>query len=194
MTRTHLVPLSLLCLTLGSAGCSQRQEGTAPPPAPQPPAAQQPPTQQALAKTLECSLSAPAQLKVGEPVPVQLRLTNPTAQPLSVLTWRTPLEGLLGDDFQVTRDGAEVPYEGPMVKRGEPQAADYTSLAPGKSVEATVDLSKGYALQQPGRYRIAYRGPLMDVATAEQKLPRPLAELQPLPVQCPVVEVVLAAP
>lgn len=145
-------------------------------------------------KALECSLSVAPRLQVGEPVNVHFRLTNRTAQPLYVLTWRTPLEGLLGNDFTVTLNGEELPYEGPMMKRGDPRAEDYVAVAPGASADATVDLSLAWPLTKPGSLRIAFRGEVMDVATSQAEVPHPLAQLQPQTVQCPVLEATLMAP
>jgi peptidyl-Lys metalloendopeptidase len=147
-----------------------------------------------MATTLDCVLSVPPSVRAGEPVELRFQLTNRTAQPLYVLTWRTPLEGLLGNDFQVTREGTEVPYQGPMVKRGNPQAEDYAALAPGASVDAKVELSLAYEMKQPGRYRIAFRGELMDVTEKQVDVPRPLEQHQSRPVSCPAVETAVTAP
>jgi hypothetical protein len=149
----------------------------------------------AMATTLECSLSVPPSLKAGQPVEARFQLINRTAQPLFVLKWRTPLEGrLLGNDFEITRDGAEIPYQGPMAKRGNPGADSYVTLAPGASVEAKVELSLAYELTQPGRYRIAFRNELMDVAEKQSDVPRSLDQFRPQPVRCPVVETTITAP
>jgi hypothetical protein len=51
-----------------------------------------------------------------------------------------------------------------------------------------------YDLQQPGRYRIAFRNELMDVIADRGEVPRTRAELRALPVQCPAVETTLVAP
>lgn len=147
-----------------------------------------------MAPTLECALSAPASVRAGQPVELRFQLTNRTAQPLFVLTWRTPLEGLWGNDFQVTRDGTEVPYQGPMKKRGNPSAEHYVTIAPGASVDGKVDLSQAYELKQPGRYRIAFQGRLLDVAEKQADVPRSLEAFQAREVQCPAVETTITAP
>ncbi len=148
-----------------------------------------------MAKTLECSLSVPATVKAGQPVTARFQLTNRTGRPLYVLKWRTPLEGrLLGNDFEITRDGTTLAYQGPMAKRGNPGAESYVTLTPGESVEATVELSLAYDFSQPGRYRIAFRNELLDVADKKADVPRTLDQFQPMPVQCPVVETTITAP
>lgn len=47
-------------------------------------------------------------------------LENLSDETVYVLKWFTPLEGLFGDIFRITRDSEEIPYTGPMVKRGDP--------------------------------------------------------------------------
>lgn len=143
-------------------------------------------------EAFSCSLSAPPSVRAGEPVKVAMKLGNRTAQTAYVLTWRTPFEGLFGNDWQVTRDGVELPYSGPMVKRGDPAADDYISIAPGAAADAEVVVSLAYDMKQPGRYKIALRGPLMDVTTTQSEVPRPLAQHKAVPIACPVVETVVA--
>ncbi len=147
-----------------------------------------------MAATLDCVMSVPASVRAGGPVELRFQLTNRTAQPLYVLKWRTPLEGLMGKDFQVTRDGTEVDFLGRMVKRGNPPADAYVTIAPGASVDAKVDLSQAYEMKQPGRYRIAFNGELMDVVEKQAEVPRSLEQLQSRPVSCPAVETTLTAP
>jgi len=138
---------------------------------------------------LECTLSVAPQVGPGQPVEVLFRLTNRTQRPLYVLKWHTPLEGVRSNLFTVTRDGAELPYQGPMVKRAAPSADSYVSIAPGASVEARVDASLVYEMTAPGRYRLTFRDELMDVATEQAEVPRGMDGFQPMPVKCPSVEV-----
>ena len=168
----------------GSAtGCSESTRG---------PGAAERPTPLALA--LECSLSVPPHVRAGEPVMLRFGLRNPTAQPLAVLTWNTPLEGFFGNYLQVTRDGAEVLYTGPMVKRGDPDASSYVTVAPGGSAERQVELSLAYDMKVPGKYRVEMRGEALDVATPPSSVPRPREQHRAVPLQCPPVETVVAAP
>jgi hypothetical protein len=146
-----------------------------------------------MATTLDCTMSVPPSLKVGEPVELRFQLTNPTAQTLYVLEWHTPLEGLLNNFLQVTRDGTEIPYQGPMLKRGNPSAEEYTAIPAGKSVEATVEASLAYDFKQPGHYRIAFRNELMDVTANQSEVPHPLDRFQPMTVKCPAVETTIVS-
>lgn len=188
MTRGNTRWVALCCLVLGAGACAPRKETS------DQKVASERKEDPAMTAMLECALSVPASVRAGEPVELRFQLTNRTAQPLYVLTWRTPLEGLMGNDFQITRDGTEVPYQGRMVKRGNPLAEHYVTLAPGASVDAKVELSLAYEMTRPGRYRIEFRGPLMDVAGAQAEVPRPLEQLQSRPVSCPVAETAITAP
>jgi hypothetical protein len=192
MIRGHVGWVALCCLAFGGGACAPKEIPAQPAPAQQ----EAPPQKenQAMATPLECSLSVPPSVRAGEPVEVRFQLTNRTAQPLFVLKWRTPLEGLRGNDFQVTRDGTDIPYQGPMVKRGNPSAESYVTIAPGASVEARVELTLAYEMNQPGRYRIEFRNLLMDVADKQADVPRTLDQLQSTPVQCPVIETTITAP
>jgi hypothetical protein len=120
---------------------------------------------------------------------VHFRLSQRGPETVYVLDWRTPLEGLRGDDFQVVRDGNEVPYRGPMFKRGEPSARSYRAVAPGAPLEAEVDLALAYDFSTPGRYRVAFRGVLMDLVTQASEIPRRLDALQGAAVPCAPITV-----
>ncbi|HEX8439853.1 protease [Archangium sp.] len=147
-----------------------------------------------MATTLDCTMSVPPSLKVGEPVQLRFQLTNPTAQPLFVLNWNTPLEGLFNNYLQVTRNGTDIPYRGPMFKRGAPEADAYVSVPAGKSVEASVEVSLAYDFTQPGHYRLAFRNELLDVTPNQAEVPHPLERFQPMTVKCPAVETTIVSP
>lgn len=123
---------------------------------------------------LTYSLTVPETVPSGQPVTVGFELENRSPAPVWVLAWNTPLEGMMNDIFRVERDGAEVPYEGPMVKRGNPSGSDYVRLSPGESVSAEVDLARGYDVSKPGSYRVDFRGRLHDVSSDGGEVPRPL--------------------
>ncbi|HYH96290.1 protease [Hyalangium sp.] len=144
--------------------------------------------------SLQCALSVAPRLKVGEPVQVTFRLSNPTKQPLYVLNWHTPLEGLLSNCLEVTRAGTEIPYQGPMFKRADPEASDYVTLAPGGSAENTIEASLAYDFSQPGTYRIAFTRPLMDVTSQQAEVPHRLGQHHELPVQCQAAETTIVTP
>ncbi|WP_245767184.1 protease [Stigmatella erecta] len=146
-----------------------------------------------MAPSLTCEMSVPPRLKVGVPVELRFKLSNPTSQTVYALKWHTPLEGLRNNFLEVSRDGTEVPYQGPMVKRADPSAEAYAPLAPGASQEAQVDVAMAYDFTRPGTYRIAFRGTLMDLGTSQADVPRKMDAFQSVELRCPAVETVLSA-
>jgi hypothetical protein len=191
MTRRIVSGLALLCLMASAGACASRKEGTPDMP---PPSNSSTESSTVAAAPLKCALSVAPQSKVGEPVKVTFRLTNTSAQPLYVLDWRTPLEGLKSSCLEISRAGAEIPYQGPMFKRGNPGADDYVEIAPGATVENTIEAQLAYDFSQPGTYRIAFPGPVLDSTSAKAEVPRPLEQHRELPVQCQAVETQLVSP
>jgi hypothetical protein len=71
---------------------------------------------------------------------------------------------LTGDDatelswspFEVTRNGARVPFRGKAVNRAAPKQDDYRVLTPGEVVTATVNVASAYDFSAPGTYNIRY--------------------------------------
>ena len=115
------------------------------------------PTAPVVAGGLACVLSAPTTVRLAEPVvPVGFTLRNDDGAAITVLKRQTPLEGFLGDLFEVTLEGRRVEYRGRMVKRGPPTAVEFVTVGTGSHVHATVDLVEGYDLSQPGRYRVRF--------------------------------------
>lgn len=122
--------------------------------------------------TLKYTLKARESYPVGQPVIVGFTLENGSDRTVYVLKWYTPLEGLYGNIFRVTRDGVEIPYAGPLAKRGDPQPDDYVEVRPRSTVSAEVDLAPAYNLSQPANYRVEFDGKLHDIATNKSSLPR----------------------
>ncbi|TZF90185.1 M35 family metallo-endopeptidase [Cognatilysobacter lacus] len=91
---------------------------------------------------------------------VDVEITNTGNRMLRIPAWQLPAEYLQSDLFTVTRDGREVAYEGPMIKRGLPQAADFVLLRPGQTYRTSVDLSAFYDLAKTGEYTVAFKTPL----------------------------------
>ncbi|WP_394850737.1 protease [Pendulispora brunnea] len=168
---------------------------SAPAPAPAEPAAPVPATATPAASAtapaspaLECSIRIEPKIKLGQSAKVHFRLAQRAAQTVYVLNWRTPLEGLRGDDFSVVRDGTEIPYRGPMMKRGNPSAESYLALEASKPLEADVNLALAYDFSKPGHYRITFRGKIWDLVTQQSEIPRPLDKHQPVQLTCASVE------
>ncbi len=146
----------------------------------------------AAATLLSCALEAVPPYRAGEPVPVRLRLRNRGRAPVAVLDWNTPLEGLLADMFVIRReDGTGVTWNGPSIKRGDPAAGDYVTIAAGREVTENVDLALGYDLQAPGRYTVELRElRLHDVASPAQ-VPRPRSRHQARSLDCGRLEILI---
>lgn len=140
---------------------------------------------------LRAWLEIPSSLSLGGPVQVQFFLTNETGSNLYILNWFTPLEGLGGDIFRVTRDGRRVPYQGPLASRGDPTPEAYTLLEAGETAQAEVDLSLAYDFSLPGNYTIEFVSPkLSHIARTEEEMARSMNELGP--VELPSNEVMVA--
>jgi peptidyl-Lys metalloendopeptidase len=91
---------------------------------------------------------------------VEVRITNTSRNTVRVPKWQLPSDFLEARLFQVSRDGKPVQYEGPLVKRGLPTAADFAIIRPGQTYIAKVDLSAAYDLAQTGQYTVTFASPL----------------------------------
>ena len=121
---------------------------------------------------------SPQEVSVGEPVGVEVNLstqhnkttfsaaedimfqvsiTNPGNDPIKILRWLTPLDGVKGPLFIVSRDGNPVEYLGPIYKRAAPTEQDYTTLTPGETLASEVNLSTLYDFSTSGNYKISSR-------------------------------------
>ena len=113
---------------------------------------------------------------------------------MQVLRWNTPFEaGWYAPFVSVTRDGQALPWQGPVLKRGDPAAEDYFRLEPGASRTAELDLALPVDLSRPRRYRVMPRIRLVDVFDADAAVPpRPRAAHAGADLTCPAVEFTLA--
>ncbi len=137
---------------------------------------------------LSATLEAPSSLPNGEAVRVTFTLTNHSPERLYVLIWYTPLEGIFGEIFQVECDGEAIPYEGPLVMRGDPLPENYVRLEPGASVSAEVDLATAYDFSQAGEYTIEFLSPrISHVAKTESEFAASVDDLGPVETPCNTV-------
>jgi peptidyl-Lys metalloendopeptidase len=144
---------------------------------------------------LSATLEAPSSLPNGEVVRLQFTLTNHSPERLYILTWYTPLEGILGEIFRVERDGQAIAYEGPLVMRGDPLPEDYVLLEPGASVSAEVDLATVYDFSQAGEYTIEFVSPrISQVAKTESELATSVDDLGPVQILCNPLSLEIAGP
>lgn len=89
-------------------------------------------------------------------VMVDVVFTNNGSTPLSIAKWFVPEGALEGDLFLLSRDGKQVPYLGPIIKRAAPTAQDMITLAPGESITRSVDIADMYDLSASGEYKMQY--------------------------------------
>jgi|WetSurSiteA1Bulk_404760.scaffolds.fasta_scaffold90187_1 peptidyl-Lys metalloendopeptidase len=118
-----------------------------------------------LSNALKYRLSAEDHYVLGTPIRISFTLENLTNEYLWVLTWYTPLEGLMGNIFMVTCDGLNIVYEGPMVKRANPEPIDYQRIGPRESISSIVDLSAGYSLPKSKECVVQFRGHIHDISS-----------------------------
>lgn len=85
---------------------------------------------------------------------VEVTLTNTSAKSVRVPRWALPAQLPSQKIFNVQRDGEAVAYEGPMIKRGLPTAADFAVLRPGQSYRTMVDLGASYDMRKSGQYTV----------------------------------------
>src|ERR1700759_2845467 len=102
-------------------------------------------------RSLVISLRAEDDYKLGEPVVLTVEVENRGSDALRVLGWGPPFEERFTSSFlRVERDGEVLPYDGRLVKRGDPSADDYLTIGAGETVKTTVDVSAGYPIESPG--------------------------------------------
>lgn len=125
-------------------------------------------------------------LNKDEDVVVRVTITNTSSTPQYILKWHTPFGGVEEALFEVTRDGAPVPYLGAHYKRPAPTANDYYLLKPGASHTAKVELSAIYDMSVTGDYSVRYHAAAMDLfangqAAAAKATARGVDEIESAP-------------
>ena len=91
---------------------------------------------------------------------VEVIVTNTSRKTARVPTWQLPSAAGEQNLFVVSRDGEPVRFEGAMIKRGTPTAADFAILRPGQAHRAVVNLGEMYDMTGVGRYTVTYSAPL----------------------------------
>ncbi len=122
--------------------------------------------------SLRYYLQARSNYVLGTPIVIAFSIKSFCSTDVWILNWHTPLEGIKGKIFEVTCDGIEIPYEGRLVKRGNPQRKDYILLRPGASAQAEFDLSQVYSLRECNECRLKFKGRIHDVVLDEQQVAR----------------------
>src|SRR5262245_46252774 len=104
----------------------------------------------------------------SEDLSMRFTLRNQGSDALDVLRWRTPIDGLQADLFDVRRDGQEVEYVGKLVKWGAPRREDYVRIPAGRALVANFDLSQAYDMSRPGHYTVRFRSEALSDATSDR--------------------------
>ncbi len=139
---------------------------------------------------LTAVITIPDAIEACNPLPLDFTITNAGQSGIYLLKWYTPLEGVKGDIFQVTYQGKELDYLGPMVMRGDPLPESYLNLNPGESSSASVDLASAYPFHQEGEYQIKFRSPrISDTAVNQGDFPVSVEETGPVEIPSVPVKV-----
>jgi peptidyl-Lys metalloendopeptidase len=126
--------------------------------------------QSAVSGDIAVSLSASkSTLGASDDVAVTVTFTNVSSEPVRLLNWVIPSEGIQEGLFEVTRNGEPVEYIGPHIKRVAPGAEDFITLAPGQSVSGTAPVSGLYDLSESGSYTVRFAAELDQHHTALTK-------------------------
>src|SRR6185503_7068681 len=61
-------------------------------------------------------------------------------------------------------------YEGPMIKRGLPNAGDFAILRAGETLRTTIDLSNSYDMSKSGDYVVTLASPLQHASLSNGQM------------------------
>lgn len=98
---------------------------------------------------------------------VDVTVTNASGRTVRVPRWELPAHTPGASLFAISVDGEQIRYEGRMIKRGLPTAADFVVLRPGQSFTSRVDLASAYDLSRTGQYTVSYVAPLQFASTSD---------------------------
>jgi hypothetical protein len=100
--------------------------------------------------------------RLGEPITLRFEIENASDQDYALLIWDTPLGREVMNFVDVRHEGRTIPYDGRLVKRGEPTTDSYRTLAPGETIVEELDLSTSFAFEDPGTYTVTINVRFMD--------------------------------
>ena len=108
-----------------------------------------------LFRLFSASIECLSSYKTTDEVMCDFNLTNNGESAYSVLKWNTPLNDLALDGLTVSRDGEELSPQGIRMKREDPAASDFLTIAPGETVSSKFDLSSEYDTTKAAEYTVA---------------------------------------
>lgn len=129
-----------------------------------------------MAVSLKYYLHAHSSYAQGEPVIIEFGIENLSSSDVWILKWYTPLEGIKGKIFEVKCDGVDIPYEGMLMKRGNPESDDYVHIHPGETARAEFDLSSIYSFPVCEECWLKFKGRIHDAVLDQQRVPRTIGE------------------
>lgn len=91
---------------------------------------------------------------------LEVTITNTSRKTARIPRWQLPSAAIESNLFHVSFGGEQVRYQGAMIKRGVPTAADFAILRPGQSHRAVVNLGDAYDLSAVGDYNVTFAAPL----------------------------------
>jgi hypothetical protein len=98
----------------------------------------------------------------GEPIILRFEIENVSDYWYAVLVWDTPLEGEVFNFVEVRHDDRVIPYDGRLVKRGDPTPDAYGRIAPGQKLVEDLDLSKSFTFDDLGIYTVTLHTRFLD--------------------------------
>src|SRR5262245_27869807 len=98
----------------------------------------------------------------GEPITLRYEIQNISDDEYALLVWETPLEREVFRFVEVRRGDRRVPYDGRLVKRGDPTAESYRTIAAGQTIVEELDLSKYFAFEEFGTYTVTLHTRFLD--------------------------------
>ncbi|KQV78178.1 hemopexin repeat-containing protein [Rhizobium sp. Root1220] len=98
----------------------------------------------------------------GDPIILKYELTNESDHEYALLIWETPLEGEVRNFVEVRLGERIIPYDGRLMKRGEPTPDSYRRIAPHQTIVEELDLSKSFFFDEPGNYTVTLHVRFLD--------------------------------
>jgi hypothetical protein len=102
------------------------------------------------------SISMEPEFRRGEPITFRYELTNESDYEYALLTWDTPLEREVGSFLEIRFGDRVIPYDGRMVKRGEPTPDSYRRIGAHQTIVEELDLSRSFSFDEHGSYTITF--------------------------------------
>ncbi|WP_053333937.1 M35 family metallo-endopeptidase [Gemmatimonas phototrophica] len=106
---------------------------------------------------LEVRVSLAPEQRGNGPVMARVTVTNLTGAAVEISETELPSEDMETAQFVVMRNGQQVRYEGPHIKRGPVMAAEMVRIAAGATLTYDIELSRAYDLAQDGSYSVEFQ-------------------------------------